>query len=85
MSSRLTFEELASLMKSCAGLTVDPRAMETSPDSTFADFGLDSLGLLGIVAELENRHGLQLGADAEQCRTPGAFLDLVKDSLKARA
>jgi minimal PKS acyl carrier protein len=85
MSSRLTFEELASLMKSCAGLTVDPRAMESRQDSTFADFGLDSLGLLGIVAELENRHGMPLGQDAEQCKTPGAFLALVNDSLKAGA
>jgi minimal PKS acyl carrier protein len=85
MSSRLNFEELASLMKSCAGLTVDSRAMQSSPDSSFADFGLDSLGLLGIVAELENRHGTQLGAEAEQCKTPGAFLDLVNDTLKAGA
>jgi minimal PKS acyl carrier protein len=85
MSSRLTFEELASLMKSCAGLTVDPRAMQSSPDSTFGDFGLDSLGLLGIVAELENRHGTPLGPDAEQCKSPGALLDLVNDSSKAEA
>jgi minimal PKS acyl carrier protein len=85
MSSRLTYQELASLMKSCAGLTVDPQAMETSPESAFADFGLDSLGLLGIVAELENRHGVPLGADTEQCKTPRAFLDLVNDSLTAGA
>jgi minimal PKS acyl carrier protein len=85
MSSRLTYEELASLMKSCAGLTVDPRAMESRPGSTFADFGLDSLGLLGIVAELENRQGMALGANAEQCKSPGEFLDLVNESLNARA
>ena len=36
----------------------------------FDDFGLDSLGLLGIVGELENRYGSPLPADAERCKTP---------------
>ncbi|MFG2225061.1 acyl carrier protein [Streptomyces sp. NPDC050161] len=77
MSERLTLEELAALMKSAAGLTVDPKQMASLPDTPFADFGLDSLGLLGVVGELENRYGRPLPEDAEHCKTPNAFLDLI--------
>jgi minimal PKS acyl carrier protein len=85
MSVQLTFTELASLMKTSAGLTVDPGEMESRPDSRFAEFGLDSLGLLGIVGELENRHGTQLPSDADQCKSPHAFLDLVNSTLTTGA
>ncbi|MEU6312671.1 acyl carrier protein [Streptomyces sp. NPDC047014] len=84
MSDRLTLEELAALMKT-AGITVDPTEMETRPDSSFDEFGLDSLGLLGIVGELENRRGRALPTDADRCRTPGEFLDLVNNSLMTGA
>ena len=51
MTDRLTYEELAALMKKGAGLTVDHRAMENRSDTAFDEFGLDSLGLLGIVGD----------------------------------
>ncbi|WP_438489239.1 acyl carrier protein [Streptomyces sp. S186] len=77
MTARLTLDELATLMKSAAGLTVDPKEMADRPEATFAEYGLDSLGLLGIVGELENRYGRTLPPDAERARTPRDFLDLV--------
>lgn len=85
MAPQLTFDELAVLMKKSAGVTVDPRQMADRPDSLFADFGLDSLGLLGIVGELENRHGTPLPPDADQCKSPHAFVDLVNNSLMTGA
>jgi minimal PKS acyl carrier protein len=85
MSVQLTFTELASLMKTSAGLTVDPAEMERRPEARFAEFGLDSLGLLGIVGELENRHGTPLPPDADQCKSPHAFVDLVNSSLTTGA
>ncbi|AWL36753.1 MULTISPECIES: acyl carrier protein [Streptomyces] len=81
MPDRLTYEELSALMKSGAGLTVDASEMESSPGSAFEEYGLDSLGLLGIVAALENRYGRPLPADADRCKTPGEFLDLVNTTL----
>jgi minimal PKS acyl carrier protein len=54
-------------------------------DTPFAEFGLDSLGLLGIVGELENRHGRALPTDAERCKSPRAFLDLVNGALATGA
>ncbi|WP_374772333.1 acyl carrier protein [Streptomyces sp. NBC_01310] len=84
MSDRLTLEELAVLMKT-AGITVDPVDMARRPDSAFDEYGLDSLGLLGIVGELENRRGRALPPEADRCKTPGEFLDLVNNSLMTGA
>ncbi|MET9833886.1 acyl carrier protein [Streptomyces sp. NPDC006385] len=83
--TRLTVEELAALMKKAAGVTVDPQDLQARADAPFAEFGLDSLGLLGIVGELENRHGRALPTDAERCKSPRAFLDLVNGTLTTGA
>jgi minimal PKS acyl carrier protein len=79
----LTYDELASLMKSSAGITVDPQHLTASPDTPFAEYGLDSLGLLGIVGELENRRGVAVTGEADSCKTPGSFMEVVNASLKA--
>ncbi|MFI7409339.1 acyl carrier protein [Streptomyces sp. NPDC049627] len=79
--TQLTVEELATLMKKAAGVTVDPDDLASRAETPFAEFGLDSLGLLGIVGELENRHGLPLPTDAERCKSPREFLDLVNGAL----
>ncbi|MFD6424886.1 acyl carrier protein [Streptomyces sp. NPDC060198] len=81
MPDQLTYEELAALMKSGAGLDADASEMASRPTSAFEDYGLDSLGLLGIVAVLENRYGHALPADADQCKSPAEFLDLVNNTL----
>jgi minimal PKS acyl carrier protein len=85
MTSELTFAELASLMKSCAGITVDPEHLESRPDTHFSEHGLDSLGLLGIVAELENRYSMPITGDAETAKTPADFLGRVNSSLTVEA
>ncbi len=81
----VTFDELAALMKGRAGLSVDPREMADNPATTFEQLNLDSLGLLGIVAELENRYGARIGEEAETCKTPHAFLTNVNAQLAATA
>ncbi|MET7604668.1 acyl carrier protein [Streptomyces avermitilis] len=85
MDNPLTVQELAALMKKAAGVTVDVKELEDRLDSGFAEFGLDSLGLLGIVGELENGHGAVLPPDAERCRNPREFLDLVNNNIVAGA
>ncbi|MFD3438681.1 MULTISPECIES: acyl carrier protein [unclassified Streptomyces] len=85
MSDVLTIEELAALMKKGAGLTVDPADLAGRSETRFDEFGLDSLGLLGIVGELENRHGRPLPPDADRCKTPREFLDLVNTTLMSGA
>ncbi|MFD5594999.1 acyl carrier protein [Streptomyces griseorubiginosus] len=85
MSERITVEELAGLMKKAAGITVAPEDLQQLSDSGFDSFGLDSLGLLGIVGELENRYGTPMPPDAEKCKTPRQFLELVNSALLAGA
>jgi minimal PKS acyl carrier protein len=84
-ATEVTVEELAALMKKAAGVTVDPHDLERRVDTPFAELGLDSLGLLGIVGELENRHGRALPTDAERCKSPRAFLALVNTALTSGA
>jgi minimal PKS acyl carrier protein len=81
----VTFDELAALMKGRAGLSVDAKEMAANPATTFEELNLDSLGLLGIVAELENRYGSKIGEEAETCRSPHAFLATVNAQLAGRS
>jgi len=85
ITTEVTFDELATLMKQSAGVTVAPQQLEQASESPFDSFGLDSLGLLGIVGELENRYSRSLPPDSERCKTPREFLDLVNSTLKAGA
>jgi minimal PKS acyl carrier protein len=72
-------------MQKSAGITVSPEALEAQSGTGFDALGVDSLGLLGIVGELENRHGTPMPPDAERCKTPRQFLDLVNTTLMAGA
>jgi minimal PKS acyl carrier protein len=85
MSDRITVEELAELMKKAAGITVAPQELQQRQDSGFYALGLDSLGLLGIVGELENRYGTPMPPDAEKSKSPRQFLELVNSALLAGA
>ncbi|QTD98086.1 acyl carrier protein [Streptomyces cyanogenus] len=82
---QITVEELAALMKKAAGVTVSPEQLKEQPDMGFDVLGVDSLGLLGIVGELENTHGTPMPVDAERCKTPQQFLNLVNSTLMAGA
>jgi minimal PKS acyl carrier protein len=84
MTDRITVEELAELMKKSAGVTVAPEELRQN-DTGFDRLGVDSLGLLGIVGELENRYGTPMPPDAERSKTPRQFLDLVNSALLAGA
>lgn len=78
MSDQLpTDDELVALIKKCAGVTVDPEAITRQPDPTFLELGVDSLGVLGLTAALENRYGIRLSAEAEQCESPQQLRTLI--------
>jgi minimal PKS acyl carrier protein len=76
-----TYEELADLMKACAGISADAMEMEARDDATFADFGLDSLGLMAVASEIEHQYGTPLGVRAERCKTPAEFVALVNSQI----
>ncbi|MBC2905332.1 acyl carrier protein [Streptomyces cupreus] len=85
MSDRITVEELSELMKKAAGVTVAPEELKQRCDSGFDALGIDSLGLLGIVGELENRYGTPMPPDAEKSKSPRQFLELTNSALLAGA
>ncbi|MFJ9774906.1 acyl carrier protein [Kitasatospora sp. NPDC101157] len=84
MSNTLSYPELAALLQARAGVTVAPEDLE-KPGAQFDEFGVDSLGLLGVVGELENRHSLKVTSGAESAKTPAEFMELVNSSLSAKA
>ncbi|MER6961626.1 acyl carrier protein [Streptomyces sp. NPDC002623] len=84
MTDRITVEELAELMKKSAGCTVAPAELRQD-GVDFGTLGVDSLGLLGIVGELENRYGTPMPCDAERSKSPREFLDLVNSALMTGA
>lgn len=81
----LTHAELATVIKNCTGVAVDPETLAGSPELTFAELGIESLGVLGIVAALENRYGIQLRDDAEQCQYPEQLRELVTSATGEEA
>lgn len=85
MSDRITVEELAELMRKSVGVTVAPDDLQRQYDVGFDALGIDSLGLLGIVGELENRYGTPMPQDTERSKTPRQFLDQVNSALLAGA
>jgi acyl carrier protein len=57
-----------------------------APEATLEDVGVDSLGVLGIVTLLENKHGVSLEtAELMQMRTFGDLMGLVQAKLAAIA
>ncbi|WP_405682982.1 acyl carrier protein [Streptomyces sp. NBC_00057] len=80
----LSHETLAEVISRCAGATTNAAMLRTA-QPTFAELGVDSLGLLGIVAELEQMLGIQLGPDAEQSSSPDELLGTANALLRSAA
>jgi minimal PKS acyl carrier protein len=66
---------LASVVTRCAGVPTSASALADDPD--FNDLGVDSLGLLGIVTELENHLQVTLPEGAENAERPSQLIDIV--------
>lgn len=81
MDTPVTYDELAQVMETCAGVSVDAAVLAAEPDVPFSDIGLDSLGVIGVIAELENRYAAPIGGDADSCRTPRQLITLVNSQL----
>lgn len=83
-SAPLSHEALAEVITRCAGAGTDGTTLrDTRP--TFADLEVDSLGLLGIVADLEQTLGIRLGSEAEQCASPEELLAMANAQLRSAA
>ncbi|MFG2697252.1 acyl carrier protein [Kitasatospora sp. NPDC051984] len=84
MASEITYEELATLIKARAGVQVSVDDL-ADPGCMFLDLGVDSLGVLGVLADLENRYGVSIDSSELLGRPVAEFLQTVNSTVKAGA
>jgi aromatase len=76
MDATLSTRDLAALISRCTGVTVTDRQVDDTALS-FTDLGIDSLGVLGVVAELQRNHGAPPDADLGADRSPHELFALL--------
>jgi minimal PKS acyl carrier protein len=76
-----TYEDLAEVIKKSTGVTVTAETLASPATVSFAQLGVDSLGVLGVVAALENRHGVRLGPEAVTCESPEQLRQLMAAAI----
>jgi aromatase len=69
-------------VNTCAGVRVAPASL-TDQGVTFQDLQIDSLAVIGIVAEIERRYETKLGADTESAKTPSELIALINAQVRA--
>ncbi|MEU7755592.1 phosphopantetheine-binding protein [Micromonospora sp. NPDC049101] len=80
---QLHLDDLAEMVTRCAGVPVTPAVLAADP--AFAELGVDSLGVLGVVAEVENRLAVSLPDGADGLDRPSDLISLVNDRLARSA
>lgn len=78
MNADLSPAELAALISRCTGVTVTAQQV-TDPQHTFDDLGVDSLGLMGVLGELQRNHGMPRDVDMQPDRSPHELLSLLSE------
>jgi aromatase len=62
----LAYNEFLSIIQRCTGVPADVLVTD-DPTVTIEDMGVDSLGLINVLTEVENRYDIQLDAEGVQC------------------
>jgi len=75
-------DDLTTLLVTKVGLP--PQASALDPAATFEDVGLDSLALLQVQAEIQDRYGCELPDDNPRTCTFGEITDFVNEHLSRR-
>jgi hypothetical protein len=76
-TASVTLAEFTELLSAGAGVQITPDLV--GEGTTFAEIGVDSLALLGVIPILERTRQILLPVDAENIQTVSDFLDLVND------
>lgn len=77
----LTIEELARIMRTCAGVDESVSLDGDIYDVAFSDLGYDSLALMETTARVEREFGLSLPDETAAAKTPRDFLNAVNAHL----
>jgi len=83
MANLLTFEEFQEMINRCTGLQTTVPELTDDPKVTFEKLGMDSLGVLGVVTELENKLGISLDDATAVSAVPADLLRVVHERLLA--
>jgi aromatase len=78
--NELTPEALSELVTRCTGVTVTGALLRDRPGASFADLGIDSLGVLGVITACERASGVR-EIELGDCPTPAALLAAVNAKL----
>ncbi|MCG8927355.1 acyl carrier protein [Lentzea sp. CC55] len=81
MDTRLSPDDLAALISRCTGVPVTGEQV-TDPGHTFDDLGVDSLGLMGVLSELQRHHGVPKDADLRPHQSPRELLALLPGEVR---
>ncbi|HEX6340302.1 acyl carrier protein [Umezawaea sp.] len=76
MDTTLSPTDLAALINRCTGVAVTGDQVCFSQQS-FDELGVDSLGLMGVVAELQRNHGMSREVDVAPDQSPRELLSLL--------
>lgn len=80
--TRLTLNELVTLLHECAGVDESVDMTGDIADIGFDDLGYDSLALFNTVGRIERDYQIQLGDDVvSMAGTPAELVTLVNDAL----
>jgi minimal PKS acyl carrier protein len=76
MDAPLSPQDLAALISRCTGVTVTGDQV-VDAGLSFDDLGVDSLGLMGVLAELQRNHGAPRDVDMDPRQSPRELLTLL--------
>jgi acyl carrier protein len=82
MTAPFTLRDPRPLLVECAGL--EPSAVLDDPATPLADLALDSVGLLSMQLELEDRYAIRIEEPPAGLRTAGDVVDLVNALVQQR-
>lgn len=76
MDTTISATDLAEVINRCAGVAVTGEQISCSGLS-FNELGVDSLGVMGVVAELQRNHGMSREVDIAPDQSPRELLTLL--------
>ena len=80
----ITMQELLDTAKTVVGEDEETPISESIIDTSFEDLGFDSLHIIAISAQLEQRHGIRFPEDREYSSlSPRQFLNIANDLLES--
>jgi aromatase len=82
IQSLLSIAELSRMIVTVTGAAIDPQELAGQPDTPFEELEIDSLGVLGVIGELE-RIGYLVEPEAESAVSAQELLNIINASVWA--